>query len=320
MKIIFPKITKIRFKPIKLNKQKIVIKSGKNPKYYQLKSIYIIIILSFIGLYVILGLISQKIIYRNISNTKLNKAILSAYPFPVAKIDGTSITVKSLLKQVSYVSQFSKQTGQEVGSDKEILNNTLDQLIETNLIKNELQKQKIEIPQKEIDANFQKVIDENGGQEDVKKVLNSLYLMTLDDFKELIKDQLARDFLNQKVLKQVHVRHILLADEKQAKELTKAIVERNDPKFEDSARIFSKDIDTRDSGGDLDFISIGSMPENFEDIVFNKAKIGETYPEPIKTEFGWHIIKVEEIRGTVNKSYEKWLEEAKKQVLIKKFI
>lgn len=64
--------------------------------------------------------------------------------------------------------------------------------------------------------------------------------------------------------------------------------------FETLARDFSEDPSNAPQGGDLGFFGPGDMVGPFEEVAF-RTPIGEV-AEPVKTQFGWHIIKVEEKR------------------------
>ena len=54
---------------------------------------------------------------------------------------------------------------------------------------------------------------------------------------------------------------------------------------------FSEDVTTRSSGGELPYFGTGNMIESFEDAAFALEKEGDISP-PVKTRFGWHIIKL----------------------------
>jgi peptidyl-prolyl cis-trans isomerase C len=89
---------------------------------------------------------------------------------------------------------------------------------------------------------------------------------------------------------EVHAHHILVATEAEAKE----IVERLN-KGEDFATVAKeKSKDPNAEGGDLGFFSKGQMLKPFEDAAFT-LKEGEI-SAPVQTQFGWHVIKVEEKR------------------------
>ncbi|RMD94677.1 MAG: hypothetical protein D6813_01775 [Calditrichaeota bacterium] len=77
---------------------------------------------------------------------------------------------------------------------------------------------------------------------------------------------------------------------KEAEELMERLKEGED--FAELAEIYSDDPGTRDKGGDLGFFGKGEMVKPFEDAVFS-AKPGEIVG-PVETQFGLHIIKVEE--------------------------
>ncbi|PZP35206.1 MAG: peptidylprolyl isomerase [Roseateles depolymerans] len=88
-------------------------------------------------------------------------------------------------------------------------------------------------------------------------------------------------------------RHILVEKEEDAKALIAQI--KGGASFEELAKKNSKDTGSAQNGGDLDFAN----PNNFVP-EFSKAmtalKKGEMTQEPVKSQFGWHIIKLEDIR------------------------
>jgi peptidyl-prolyl cis-trans isomerase D len=72
--------------------------------------------------------------------------------------------------------------------------------------------------------------------------------------------------------------------------------------FADFARKHSQDPGSAAQGGDLDFFGRGAMVKAFEDAAF-ALKTGEISPV-VETEFGWHIIQLEAVRGGEKKPYE----------------
>jgi len=103
--------------------------------------------------------------------------------------------------------------------------------------------------------------------------------------------------------KEVHARHILIraapGDEKASKEAEdkiKAVIVRLN-KGEDFAKVASEvteDPSGKANGGDLGFFTKEQMVPEFSDIAFS-LKPG-TISGPVKTQFGWHVIKVDELR------------------------
>ncbi len=88
-------------------------------------------------------------------------------------------------------------------------------------------------------------------------------------------------------------RHILVEKEDEAKALIAQI--KGGAKFEDLAKAKSKDPGSGENGGDLDF----AKPENYVPEfgqAMTKLKKGEMTETPVKTQFGWHIIKLEDTR------------------------
>jgi peptidyl-prolyl cis-trans isomerase C len=89
------------------------------------------------------------------------------------------------------------------------------------------------------------------------------------------------------------VRHILVEKEDQAKSLLAQL--KKGAKFEDLAKKNSKDPGSAANGGDLDWANPGSFVPEFSTAMTGLKK-GETTNTPVKSQFGYHIIKLEDTR------------------------
>ncbi|HZY16129.1 MAG TPA: peptidylprolyl isomerase [Ramlibacter sp.] len=93
--------------------------------------------------------------------------------------------------------------------------------------------------------------------------------------------------------KEYKARHILVEKEDQAKKILADL--KKGAKFEDIAKKESKDPGSGANGGDLDWATaVSYVPEFAEAMV--KLKKGETTAAPVKSQFGWHVIRVDDIR------------------------
>jgi len=101
------------------------------------------------------------------------------------------------------------------------------------------------------------------------------------------------DFKKQSSGTEYRARHILVDSEDQAKALIKQL--NGGAKFEDLAKKNSKDPGSGENGGDLDFAGPNAYVPEFSQAMV-KLKKGEFTQEPVKTQFGWHIIKLEDTR------------------------
>ena len=88
----------------------------------------------------------------------------------------------------------------------------------------------------------------------------------------------------------VHAKHILVDDEDKCQEILEKIISE-ETTFEDAAKEFST-CPSKEKGGDLGAFGRGQMVKEFEDAAFS-AEIGAVVG-PVKTQFGYHLIKVEE--------------------------
>jgi len=131
------------------------------------------------------------------------------------------------------------------------------------------------------------------------------YQTTVDQFKsygiseEIVREVYRNNILREKLMEvitgdqptteeQVWARHILVDTEGEATAVEELL--KNGSDFARLAREFSSDTGSGSQGGDLGWFGKGAMVSEFEDAAFNQP-IGEI-GEPIKSQFGYHIIQV----------------------------
>jgi peptidyl-prolyl cis-trans isomerase C len=93
--------------------------------------------------------------------------------------------------------------------------------------------------------------------------------------------------------KEYKARHILVEKEDQAQKILADL--KKGAKFEDLAKKQSKDPGSGANGGDLDWAAPASFVPEFSEAMI-KLKKGETTPAPVKSQFGYHIIRVDDVR------------------------
>jgi peptidyl-prolyl cis-trans isomerase C len=116
---------------------------------------------------------------------------------------------------------------------------------------------------------------------------------------------------------QRRVRHLLIAAategaEAKAKELMTKL--RGGADFELMIKETSADPGSAKKGGDLGFFGRGRMIKPFEDAAFGMANPGDLVG-PIETKFGWHILRLEEIKPAGKRPYEEVAEGIKRQIV-----
>ena len=101
--------------------------------------------------------------------------------------------------------------------------------------------------------------------------------------------------------KEYKVSHILVDNEADAKEVIAEL--QKGAKFADLAKARSKDPGSKDRGGDLDWNAPANFVKPFSDAMV-KAEKGKFTPQPVQTQFGWHVILVEDVRDAKVPSFD----------------
>jgi len=111
--------------------------------------------------------------------------------------------------------------------------------------------------------------------------------------------------------KEYKARHILVASETEARDIIAQLGKGGN--FDKLAKEKSTDPGSKDKGGDLGWFSPGGMVKPFSDAVLALKKGGLT-AAPVQTQFGWHVIRLEDIRTAQPPAYEKVKDGLQKQI------
>ncbi|ARN84608.1 peptidylprolyl isomerase [Candidatus Nucleicultrix amoebiphila] len=217
----------------------------------------------------------------------------------VAKVDGESI-YSSEVKAMEKI--LPKQLLQQAKDKKKLWKGLRNQLVDLKIITDAAKNSGVEkdpkvqaaIDQAILQVKIQAFLGKEVGQHLNEKAVKEAY------------DAYVKEFPKGK--EEVKVRHVVVKDEATAKKIIKRLEEGED--FLKLAREFSIDKSTASEGGDLGYISEGDMvPPMFLKAAM-ELKSGGFSKSPVKSDFGWHILKVDDRR----KAKPHALEEVKEDI------
>ncbi len=275
--------------------------------------------------YLLVGSLFAVLIYGFNWDQSATRWAARIFPLPAARVNGETIWLTTYYRRLAIFEHYAQATAAEqpdlLPEDPlERQQNTLHQLIEGTLLRQEAKKAGITVTKTEVDESFQKIMADNGGEENFKKVLASFYGLTPFQFaQEFIPEELYQDKIRAQLFTQIHVRHLVLRDEAQARDVLLRV--QKGQIFEELAKMFSQDTSSRDQGGDLGFVRRGQLAPSFEEAAFALGS-GEVTPDLVKTEFGYHIIRVDERKdGPIgDMSYTAWMETILAQAKITSYV
>jgi peptidyl-prolyl cis-trans isomerase C len=115
---------------------------------------------------------------------------------------------------------------------------------------------------------------------------------------------------------EIHARHILVKTEDEAKEVIKELDAGKD--FAELAKEKSTDPNKSD-GGDLGYFARGRMVKEFEEAAFTMP-VGTYSKTPVKTDFGYHVIKIEDKRDAPPPPLDQVQDQVKQLVMRDKYL
>ncbi|HHG89846.1 MAG TPA: peptidylprolyl isomerase [Devosia sp.] len=220
----------------------------------------------------------------------------------VARVDGVPITEAELIFAAEDLAQDLSSV--PPAEQRAFL---ISVLIDMKLMAN--QARELELDKTEIFARRQTYLEE--------RALRRAYFTTFVETEvteEATRAAYEKIIASESPREEVRARHILLATLEDAQAVI-AELEAGRP-FEDVAREKSTG-PSGPNGGDLGFFGRGQMVPEFENAVF-ALETGQV-SEPVQTQFGWHVIKMEERRQSSPPPFEQLAGRLRQQLLVEEF-
>jgi foldase protein PrsA len=220
----------------------------------------------------------------------------------LARVNGTAVDP---MRYQEMINRLMQQLGnkQIQPSDLAFIQNmALGQTVDFMVVLGEA-KRKVRVANNEVDGAINGLMQQQGfsSKQQLEMALKRMG-STFDKFKDMIRDEILVQRMVTKVrsevvvtpddLREIRASHILLSQEALAKDVL-AKVKKGD-NFTQLAKTYSLDTGSAIQGGDLGFFSTGMMVDPFEKAAF-RLKVGEV-SDLVKTNFGYHIIKVTDSR------------------------
>lgn len=249
-----------------------------------------------------------------------NKAVLTTAKFlqlPAAKINGLKVTYVDYMDDLGTIKKFyASQSGAPETTEEQKSDQVISRLMANAMIADLAKKLKVTVEDSDIEEMKARTIGQLGSDEDAEKELSEKYGWTLAKYIDKVIKPLVLEQKTQKAFSEstdeayakftvpeVRASQILFKVEnakddakikKQAEGVLKRIKAGED--FVKLAAEFGTD-GTKDTGGDLGWFGKGAMVPEFEAAVFalEKGQLGENL---VKTQFGYHIVKVDDKRTT----------------------
>ena len=211
----------------------------------------------------------------------------------IATVNGDNITQSDY---ENYLQLRQQQLGPIADKDKE-KKIVLDEMIEKMLLSQYAIDNKID-QDPEVSALIKRVREEILAQAVKRKLLRDNPI-TEDDVKKRFEQEVADTHKTE-----YKVRHILVKNESEAKDITAQL--QKGVNFAKLAKEKSIDTQSSKTGGEIGWVNQGMVVPEFFNAVM-KMKKGAISTEPVKTDFGWHIIQVEDTRPLKIPTFEQFM-------------
>jgi peptidyl-prolyl cis-trans isomerase C len=200
--------------------------------------------------------------------------------------NGTALTKAEINERIKELSGGKMPEGKSDVEQfpKEVQENIIKGIITGKLISAEATKQNLqddEKVKKSLETLKEQVVQQEFVARKIKESVTDAAVRARYD--AFVKEQGDKE--------EIKASHILVTTEDEAKKVSEEL--KKGASFGDLAKKYSKD-NNKDKGGDLGYFGRGQMVKGFEDAAY-ALKIGDV-SAPVKTDFGWHIIKLEDRR------------------------
>lgn len=232
-------------------------------------------------------------LYRLHLQGKWVDTVVRVVPFPVTIVNGTWVRFSQFTSDKStlsyYITQSATSSAAEKPTPRDMAKVIINRLVYDTILNQVAQKNNISVTPNEIEKQLQDIASSSGTNIDTfGATLQKQYGMDVEKFKSaILRPYLIFQRLDQKYASDASAD----AQAKAKAEDALKQVKEGAKTFAELAQQYSDDT-TKSVGGDLGFFGRGQMVKAFEDAAFSLAVNGVS--DLVKTQYGYHIIKVEE--------------------------
>jgi len=258
------------------------------------KSMWKILVLSIISTIIVLFLALGAGIYVFDMKQPAIKKIAKLLYLPVGFYDQQPILLSDYWGDIDtlnyfYGNQVAQGVYKEMPADSEIKTIVWDRLLNMEIVNSLAKKYNLSVSKEEIDSEIDKLVTEAGTKEKLADNLYEFYQWDIDTFSTKV---IGPYLLEQKVWQQISSDPVYdQAAQTEAQEVLSRLRE-NPEKFSEIAKEVSDDPGSKDQGGDLGYFNLGVMIPEFEQAAL-ALEVGQI-SELVKTQFGYHIIKLDD--------------------------
>jgi len=253
-----------------------------------MKQVKFVLALAFLGA-VALSSCQDRLVMSD--NSPFGEGVVRLGDTEVAEIDGTKIYLSDVERTAA--SQGLIEEGSPLTPGQPVFQKVLDELIDQRLLALDALRQSLDQEdetRRRLSASRERILGNVLVENHLKNTVNETTIRRMYDEQASLRDR----------GDEVQARHILLKDEETAKEIAKALAEGGD--FAALAREISEDEGSRDAGGNLGYFTNDMLETKFTNVAFATQK-GEI-SEPFETDFGWHILQVQNRRKAPQPTFE----------------
>lgn len=239
-----------------------------------------------------LGAVSYRAMNKLADDT-LTLGVAKAISLPAGFVNGSMIKYSDFTEDVLTVEQYyaSQSNGQPAPALAEIRTSVWERQVKNAVVKKMASGLGLAISNKEVGDEYDSFVKSVGGADEAIKTVKQNYGLNIENFKnKVVKPYL----LQEKLTNSEKVGSALFDDAKKKADEVLIKVKEDKADFGALAKEFSEDTGSQTNGGDLGWFGAGKMVKEFEEAT-TKLALGQV-SDPVKTRFGYHIIKLMEKR------------------------
>ncbi|MFA6526133.1 MAG: peptidylprolyl isomerase [Candidatus Buchananbacteria bacterium] len=264
------------------------VTAGKKHIWLKLAGFIILLAILLFG-YVLLG------IYKYGFNDVISNQISKTINLPAGFVNNSSIGVGEYMDNLKSLAQplaMSREGLIDYSGKSDLSDRIFYRLAANKLVAEKLASYNKTITKEELDGQVAQLLKQIGGQAQAEKIINNLYGINFSQFKDFVLiPMLQRSNLQAAIIEDDSLPINIAAKEKANEVLKLAVVSSTD--FSILAKQYSDDEASINTGGDLGWVVKGQLDQAWESQIFTAAT-GTVIGQPIKSGFGYHIVKVEQ--------------------------